>query len=252
MQDIYVDDQGKGIPLVLIHGFLGSSKTWVPQINFFKDCFRVITPDIPGFGKSNKVKSHDSILSMASTLLDCIEKKKIKNFYLLGHSMGGMIAQEMAKKAGNKILKLVCYSTGSIGEMPGRFETVEKSRNNLKKKGLNTIVKKIAKTWFVKGSGAKYFGICVESGNECSFKAADNALKAFQKWNGTKSLKKIKNKTLIIWGDKDKSYNFNQVKILKSNIIGSKVQIFKGCAHNIHLEQPKQFNRKVKNFLLRS
>ena len=80
MQDIYVDDQGKGIPLVLIHGFLGSSKTWVPQINFFKDCFRVITPDIPGFGKSNKVKSHDSILSMASTLLDCIEKKKLKTF----------------------------------------------------------------------------------------------------------------------------------------------------------------------------
>ena len=46
-----------------------------------------------------------------------------------------MIVQEMAKKSGNKISKLVCYSTGPKGEMPGRFETVERSRKNLKKKG---------------------------------------------------------------------------------------------------------------------
>ena len=39
--------------------------------------------------------------------------------------MGGMIVQEMAKKDGDKISKLVCYSTGPRGEMPGRFETVE-------------------------------------------------------------------------------------------------------------------------------
>ena len=63
MQDIYVGDEGKGIPLVLIHGFLGSSKMWGPQIDFFKNYYRVITPDIPGFGKSNKAKSYKSIKS---------------------------------------------------------------------------------------------------------------------------------------------------------------------------------------------
>ena len=45
MQHIYIGDEGKGFPLVLVHGFLGSSKMWEPQINFFKDYFRVITPD---------------------------------------------------------------------------------------------------------------------------------------------------------------------------------------------------------------
>jgi len=54
MQDIFIDDQGEGYPLILVHGFLGSSEMWKPQINFFKDYFRVITPDLPGFGKSNK------------------------------------------------------------------------------------------------------------------------------------------------------------------------------------------------------
>ena len=60
MQDIFIQDKGEGFPLVLIHGFLGSAKMWEPQIDFFKNHFRVITPDLPGFGKSNKVKSHKS------------------------------------------------------------------------------------------------------------------------------------------------------------------------------------------------
>ena len=71
MQDIYIGDEGKGFPLVLVHGFLGSSKMWEPQIDFFKDRFRVITPDLPGFGKSNEVKSHNSIQSIANLLLNC-------------------------------------------------------------------------------------------------------------------------------------------------------------------------------------
>ena len=110
MQDTYIGDEGKGFPLVLVHGFLGSSKMWEPQIDFFKDYFRVITPDLPGYGKSNKVKSHNSIQSVANLLLDCLEEKKIDKFYLLGHSMGGMVVQEMEKKDGDKISKLVCLA----------------------------------------------------------------------------------------------------------------------------------------------
>ena len=77
MQHIYIGDEGKGFPLVLVHGFLGSSKMWEPQINFFKDYFRVITPDLPGFGKSNKAKPQNNIQSIANLLLDCLHEKKI-------------------------------------------------------------------------------------------------------------------------------------------------------------------------------
>ena len=80
MQHIYIGDEGKGFPLVLVHGFLGSSKMCEPQINFFKDYFKVITPDLPGFGKSNKAKPHNSIQSIANLLLDCLEEKKLINF----------------------------------------------------------------------------------------------------------------------------------------------------------------------------
>ena len=250
MQHIYIGDEGKGFPLILIHGFLGSSKMWEPQINFFKNHFRVITPDLPGFGKSNKVKSHNSIKSIANLLMDCIEEKKIDKFYLLGHSMGGMIAQEIAKKYGNKIAKLICYSTGPRGEMPGRFESVDQSRKNFKKKGLEITAKNIAKTWFVRKENAKYFDICIEAGKQTSTKAADDALIAFKNWNGVDTLKNIKNETLIVWGDRDKSYNLQQIKILEKNIKKSKLVIFKNCAHNVHLEQPDKFNITTKNFLL--
>ena len=250
MQDIYIGDEGKGFPLVLIHGFLGSSRMWGPQIDFFKDYFRVITPDLPGYGKSNKTTSHNSIQSIANLLLDCLEEKKIDKFHLLGHSMGGMIVQEMAKKYGNKIVKLICYSTGPRGEMPGRFESVDQSRENLKKKGLEITAKNIAKTWFVRKENAKYFDICIEAGKQTSTKAADDALIAFKNWNGVDTLKNIKNETLIVWGDQDKSYNLEQIKTLEKSIKKSKLVIFKNCAHNVHLEQPDQFNNTIKNFLL--
>ena len=68
-------------------------------------------------------------------------------------------------------------------------------------------------------------------------------------WSGFDNLKNIKNQTLIIWGDKDVSYNFEQVDALNKNISNSKLVIFKGCCHNVHLEEPQKFNDIVKNFL---
>ena len=249
MQDIYAEDEGSGFPLVLVHGFLGSAEMWKPQINFFKNYFRVIAPDLPGFGKSKEVKSHNSIQSIANLLLNFLEEKKIDKFYLLGHSMGGMIVQEMAKKSGNKISKLICYSTGPRGEMPGRFETVDQSRDNLKKNGLEIMARNIAKTWFIKGENAKYFDICINAGKQASIETVNNALIAFKNWNGVDTLKNIKNKTLIVWGDKDKSYNLEQIKTLENNIPNSSLIVFNNCAHNIHLEEPEKFNNTIKHFL---
>ena len=249
MQDIYIGDEGKGFPLVLVHGFLGSSKMWGPQIDFFKKNFRVITPDLPGFGKSTHIKSHDSIISLANLILDCLKDKQINKFYLLGHSMGGMIVQEMAKIYGDKISKLICYSTGPIGEMPDRFETMDESKKKKKKIGLESTARNIAKTWFILSEKAKYFDLCIQAGKETSIEAADNALIAMKKYNGTNNLKLIKNETLIIWGDGDKSYNYKQIQTLKGNISNSSLVIFKECAHNIHLEKIEEFNKTVQNFL---
>ena len=249
MQDIFAEDVGSGIPLVLVHGFLGSSEMWRPQINFFKDNYRVIVPALPGFGKSNKVNSCKSIEGMAKSILTSLDKKKIEHFYLLGHSMGGMIVQEIVKLAGEKILKLICYGTGPRGNIPGRFETIDVSREKLKTNGLDNTAYRIAKTWFIKEDKSKYFHLCEEAGKQTSLEAADNALVAMKNWSGIENLKNIKNETLIIWGDQDKAYNFNQVETLKENIINSDLRIVGGCSHNVHLEKPSEFNTIVSEFL---
>ena len=249
MQNIYVGDIGKGFPLVLVHGFLGSSEMWEPQIKYFKKNYRVITPDLPGFGKSNKFDSCKSIISMAQTIIDCLKEKEIEKFYLLGHSMGGMIVQEIAKMVGNQILKLICYGTGPIGEVPGRFESMDQSRKKLKETGLELTAHRIAKTWFVKEENSKYFYLCSNAGKATNLEAADNALLAMKSWNGLDNLKNIKNETLIIWGDQDKSYNFDQADALNKNIKNSELKIFKGCSHNTHLEKSDEFNDCLKIFL---
>ena len=248
MQDIFAEDTGSGIPLVLVHGFLGSSDMWAPQINFFKDNFRVIAPALPGFGGSSAINSCKSIECMANAILDLLEKKKIKKFNILGHSMGGMIVQEIAKIAGDKILKLICYGTGPRGNIPGRFETIDQSREKLKINGLKDTAYRIAKTWFIEEEKAKHFYLCEEAGKQTSIEAADNGLVAMKNWSGIENLKNIKNETLIIWGDQDRAYNFNQVETLNDNIPNSDLKIIKDCSHNVHLEKPEEFNA-VEEFL---
>ena len=249
MQDIFVEDVGKGTPLVLVHGFLGSPDMWKPQIDYFNKKYRVLVPVLPGFGKNTKVKSCETIECMAKTVLNYLRIKKIEKFNLLGHSMGGMIAQEIARLAGDQIIKLVCYGTGPRGNIPGRFETIDQSREQLKKNGLEITANRIAKTWFIAKDKAKYFYLCDIASKQTTIEAADNALIAMKNWSGMDNLKNIKNKTLIIWGDQDKAYNYDQVETLQNNIPNSQLKIITGCSHNVHLEKPNEFNTCLAKFL---
>ena len=249
MSNIYVEDVGKGFPFVFVHGYLGSSKMWNFQKEFFSKHYRVIIPALPGFGESHNVKSLDSINKMARQIIDLLDQKNIDKFNLIGHSMGGMIVQEITKLIGNRVNKLICFATGSIGEIPGRFETIDETREKLKKDGIEVSFSRVPKKWFVKGDKDKNYFLCKNAIKDVSLEAADNALIAMKNWSGKEDLKNIKNETLIIWGDKDTSYNFDQVDTLKKNIKNSRLEIFKDCAHNVHLEQPDEFNNLVQKFI---
>ncbi len=249
MKNIYVEDVGKGFPFVFVHGYLGSSKMWNFQKEFFSKHYRVIIPALPGFGESHNVKSLDSINKMAKEIINVLDQKKIDKFNLIGHSMGGMIVQEITKLIGDRVNKLICYATGSIGEIPGRFETIDETREKLKKDGIELSFSRVPKKWFVKGDKDKNYYLCKNAVKDVSLETADNALLAMKNWRGKEDLKNIKNETLIIWGDKDTSYNFDQVDTLNKNIENSRLEIFKDCAHNVHLEQSDQFNNLVQKFI---
>ena len=68
-------------------------------------------------------------------------------------------------------------------------------------------------------------------------------------WSGEQNLKKVENKTLIIWGDQDRTYLWPQIEILLKNIKNSNLSVIPGCAHAAHLEKPEIFNKVIKDFL---
>ena len=198
MSNIYVDDLGEGFPFVLVHGYLGSSEMWTFQKEFFSKDYRVITPALPGFGESHNVKSLDSINKMAKEIINVLDQKKIDKFNLIGHSMGGMIVQEITKLIGDRVNKLICFATGSIGDIPGRFETMDETREKLKKEGAQLSFSRVPLKWFVKGDKDKNYFLCENAVKNVSLEAADNALLAMKNWRGKENLKNIKNDTLII------------------------------------------------------
>ena len=249
MSKIYISDTGQGFPLVLVHGYLGSSEMWCLQRDYLSKFFRVISPALPGFGESHEAESLDSINDMAKFVINIIDEKKIDNFNLLGHSMGGMIVQEIAKLAGDRINKLICFATGSIGEIPGRFELIDETRRRLKEEGADISFSRVPQKWFVKGDKDKNYYLCENAVKNVSLETADNALVAMKNWSGIDYLKNIKNQTLIVWGDRDTSYNFDQVDTLNKGITNSRLEIFKGCSHNVHLEEPDKFNDLIKSFI---
>ena len=249
MSNVFVDDIGVGFPFVLVHGYLGSSEMWCFQKDYFSKNHRVIAPALPGFGESYNVQSLNSINAMALKIIEILDEKKIEKFNLIGHSMGGMIVQEMTKLIGDRVNKLICFATGSIGDIPGRFESMDETREKLKKEGAEVSFSRVPPKWFVKGNKDKNYYLCADAVKNVSLETADNALLAMKNWRGIENLKNIKNETLIIWGDKDISYNFEQVDTLNKNIKNSRLEIFKNCSHNVHLEKPDEFNSLVSDFL---
>ena len=249
MSNIFVDDKGEGFPFVLVHGYLGSSEMWCLQKDYFSKNCRVIAPALPGFGESHNAQSLNSINAMAKKIIEILDEKNIEKFNLIGHSMGGMIVQEITKLIGDRVNKLICFATGPIGDIPGRFETMDETREKLKKEGAQISFSRVPPKWFVKGDKDKNYFLCENAVKNVSLETADNALLAMKSWRGIDNLKNIKNETLIIWGDKDTSYNFDQVDTLNKNIKNSRLKIFKDCAHNVHLEQPDHFNNLIQEFI---
>ena len=136
---------GKGRPFVLVHGYLGGQNMWKFQEDLKND-FELIMPSLAGYGESAEMTAPSTIRENANLVFELLDHLSIDQFYLLGHSMGGMIVQEMAVMRPDRVEKLICFGTGSIGVLPNRFETIEESRKKIKTIGIKKTRENIAKT----------------------------------------------------------------------------------------------------------
>ena len=98
MPNIYFNKIGTGKPVVFLHGFLESSTMW-DYLDFSSTSIAAIYVDIPGHGKSEVLSNTDiSIKAIASSIIRALAKKDIHTFDIVGHSMGGYIALEIARQ----------------------------------------------------------------------------------------------------------------------------------------------------------
>ncbi|MEL7257174.1 MAG: alpha/beta hydrolase [Pseudomonadota bacterium] len=235
-------------PFVLVHGFLGGSGQWHRQapLGEVRELVRI---DLPGFGKNARLDPINSIEKFAKWILSELSDQGIERFDLLGHSMGGMIVQEMCRLAPSRIDRLILYGTGAQGALPGRFETIAKSKERARTDGVPATGRRIAATWFLDGTAAKDYPATSALAEMPSLEAVLAGLDAMEHWNGQEQLAKIKSKTLVLWGDLDRSYGWPQIKKLWRSIPTCNLAVVPNCAHAVHSEQPELFNSLVNSFL---
>lgn len=235
--------------LVFVHGYLGGGMQWTEQVKAFSEHFRVITPDLPGFGENHAMTTPETIRELAQYVLDELDRLEVDRFHLVGHSMGGMIVQEMVALAPERVDKLVLYGTGPVGIMPGRFETIDESRSGMQQKGVEETGRRIAATWFRHGESAAGYRVCAQLAVQASLQAALAGLTAMEKWSGVAALSKIASATLVLWGDGDRAYLWEQPEQLWREIAGAQLGVIPGCSHSVHLEKPQLFNAMLQDFL---
>lgn len=240
---------GSGRPLVLVHGYLGGSAQWQAQIDAFRCTHDVIAPDLPGFGQAADQPGPSSIAGFAAAVMGCINDLGIDRFSLLGHSMGGMIVQQIAAQHGARLNALVLYGTGPLGLMPNRFEPIETSMARLAADGVQATANRISATWFRDGAQGTGYTATRDIARRANPAAAQNALIAMRDWDGRAALAGFDIPCRIIWGDQDRSYRWPQVNALWDGIAGAELGIIPGASHAAHMEKPGLFNAMVQDFL---
>jgi len=113
---IHYEEYGEGQPLIMILGLGQDTATWEFQISDFSRHFRIILLDNRDSGKSSSCSETYTTETMARDTLGLMDHLGIERTHLLGTSMGGMIAQQVALIAPERVISLVLASTTSWGE----------------------------------------------------------------------------------------------------------------------------------------
>ncbi len=235
-------------PAVFVHGFMGGSRQWQAQIDCIGD-FEVVAVDLPGFGDNAHMEAFDRIADFANWVLDELSAQGIQSFHLVGHSMGGMVAQEMVARSPERVERLVLYGTGARGVLPGRFETIETSKRRALSDGPRATARHISATWFLEEEKAAAYADCAETAERSSIQAILAGLDAMNAWTGAAKLASLSARTLVVWGDHDRTYPWSQTEQLWKSISNASLAVLPDCAHAAHLEKPGLFNSIVNDFL---
>jgi pimeloyl-ACP methyl ester carboxylesterase len=254
---MYYEIHGEGFPLVMIQGLSENVCWWdSPLIKELSKNFKTILLDNRGVGRSDNPDGEISIELMAKDTLDLMDVIKIKRAFIIGHSMGGKTAMEIALNYPERVEKLILYSANcggphSIG--PIRERTIQLleifSEQTHTRELVEEVMFHIYTEEFITQNPEfmkkKVDDIFIFLTTPYTF---GHQIMASSQYDSYDKLKDISSPTLIIHGKKDIITPPENAEILANIIPGARLIYFKNNAHMIHTQEPEKFIKVVLDF----
>ena len=239
----------KEIPILFLHGFNGSSKSWAYQFDYFKNKRSIIAVDAPGFGQSDPADL--DMLSIAHIVYNLLRSINIVRCDLVGHSMGGMLAQIMASQYNSLINKVILSCThkgyallkGSPLREPYRLRLEQRKKMSDEKFGQLRIQKMLPE---LKNEEIfKFLSLISAEINEGSIQSGGMAM---QTLDTTDYLSKLNQDCLILKGSKDIVVSNERSYELEKLLKHAKIKELQNVGHAPYCEDANTFNGEVENF----
>ncbi len=246
---------GTGEPIIMLHGFGGDKDNWLRFAKYFTPGYRVIIPDLPGFGESSKPENAQyTIMSQVEKLNALVRELKLTDFHVIGNSMGGNIAGAFAAAHPEKVKTLGLFDSGGVtspmkSELHLIMETginplIVKKTDDYDRLLAFNFYKPIPIPSFVK----KVLAEKAAKASEFNQKIFKESLEADFLLLESK-LGMIKAPTLILWGDSDRVIHVSSVPVFEKKIKNARSVIIKECGHLPMLEKPQETADAYKDFL---
>jgi pimeloyl-ACP methyl ester carboxylesterase len=235
-------DAGSGPPLVLLHGIGSNAKSWRRQVEELSKDFRVVAWDAPGYGRSSDAPTvHPSLRFYAEALGKLLADLKLNSVNLLGHSMGGIIAQEFYRTFPGSVSKLILADTTTGGGSRARLD--ERLRM-IRTMSPSELAAERAPKLLSRHAAAEIVQEAVAVMAEVRPAGYEFAAIAMAEADTSGVLRNLKVPTLLIWGEED------EITPLWKNIPPeAALEVLPNAGHLCYMEQPGAFNAAVRRFL---
>jgi pimeloyl-ACP methyl ester carboxylesterase len=242
--------EGEGDPLVMIMGFAGGRSGWTRQIRFFRKYYRVITFDSRGAGRSDKPPGPYSTRMMADDTVKLMYILGIEKAHIIGLSMGGMIAQELAINYPNRVMKLVLASAYACqDETSGDIAQQARFLQLTPEKRVGAMVSLAFNRPFYRFVLGLLARVAIRFTKAPVNVGTEGQSEACRKHNTLKRLSSITAPTLVIVGTRDRLIKPVSSEVIADNIPAAKLVKVEGGSHYLSFEMKNVFNREVLNFL---
>ena len=249
------DEQGKGTPLLLIHGFPLNRHLWDSQVGHFSKWFRTITPDLRGHGESQAIPGPYSMEMLASDCKSLLDALNINEPVILcGLSMGGYISLAFIKHFPSRVAGLILAATRANADSLEAQQNRDKAIALAHQQGPAAIASSMLPKMFAPDTYQSSPSLIDDVYRMMSTTSKPGVLGALHglrdRADSTSLLATSQIPTLIIHGSEDQLISPSIAQDMNAIIPGSSLSVIPQAGHLLNLERPLLFNQAVENFLL--